>query len=115
MVVGACSGSTAAGVKVNAGARDVIVDQFKEIRPTNGSSDLLASMFTAVQADADENTRKRRIVLLTDGQAADWKTDDKNGWQRFQEVLKSAAIPTQLDVIELDAVTQKSTNNFGKI
>ena len=102
--------ATAAGVKVNAGARDVIVDQFKGIRPTNGSSDLLASMFTAVQADADENTRKRRIVLLTDGQAADWKTEDKNGWQRFQDVLKTAAIPTQLEVIELDAVTQKSTN-----
>ncbi len=100
----------AGDVRVDSGSRTLVAEQFQDIQPTNGSSDLLAAMFTAVQADADQNTQKRRIVLLTDGQAADWKTSDTSGWQRFQEVLKSASIPTQLDVIELDAKTPKSTN-----
>ena len=100
----------AGDVRVDSGSRTLVVEQLKDIQPTNGSSDLLAAMFTAVQADADQNTQKRRIVLLTDGQAADWKTSDTSGWQRFQEVLKSASIPTQLDVIELGAKTPKSTN-----
>ena len=100
----------AGDVRVDSGSRELVMEQLQEIQPTNGSSDLLAAMFTAVQADADQNTQKRRVVLLTDGQAADWKTSDTSGWQRFQEVLKSASIPTQLDVIELDAKTPKSTN-----
>ncbi len=102
--------ATAGSMRVDSGSRESIAAQFEEIRPTNGSSDLLAAMFTAVQADAEQHTMKRRVVLLTDGQASDWKTDDASGWQRFQEVLKSTPIPTELDVIELDAKTAKSTN-----
>lgn len=102
--------ATASSLRVDSGSGEAIAAQFEEIRPTNGSSDLLAAMFTAVQADAERNTQKRRVVLLTDGQASDWKTDDKSGWQRFQDVLRSAPIPTELDVIELDAKTPKSTN-----
>ena len=102
--------ATAGDVRVDSSSRELVVQQFQEIQPTNGSSDLLAAMFAAVQADANQNTQKRRVVLLTDGQATDWKTSDATGWQRFQDVLKSASIPTQLDVIELDAATQKSAN-----
>jgi len=102
--------ATSGDLRVDSGSRDMIAEQLKEIRPTNGSSDLLAAMFTAVQADSEQKIEKRRIVLLTDGQAADWKTADTSGWQRFQEVLRSAAVPTQLDVIELDAKTTRSTN-----
>jgi hypothetical protein len=102
--------ATAGDCRVDSGSREKIVEQLKEIRPTHGSSDLLAAMFTAVQADTEQKTEMRRIVLLTDGQAADWRTADASGWQRFQEVLKSAAIPTQIDVIELSAKSTKSTN-----
>lgn len=102
--------ATAGDVRVDANSRELVVQQFQEIQPTNGSSDLLAAMFTAVQADADPETQRRRVVLLTDGQAVDWKIGDSSGWQRFQEVLKSATIPTELEVIELDAKTEKSTN-----
>lgn len=100
----------AGDVRVDSGSSKLVAEQLQEIQPTNGRSDLLAAMLTAVQADADQNARKRRVVLLTDGQAADWQTSDTSGWNRFREVLKSASIPTRLDVIELDAPTPKSTN-----
>ena len=90
---------TAGGVRVDATSSDSVIRQFDEIRPTNGSSDLLAAMFTAVQSDAEPTTRSRRIVLLTDGQAADWKVDDEKGWKRFQESLKAAPLPTTLEVV----------------
>jgi len=100
----------AGDVRVDSGSSELVAEQLKEIQPTHGSSDLLAAMLTAVQADADQNTQKRRVILLTDGQAADWKTSDTSGWLRFREVLKSASIPTRLEVIELAAPTPKSTN-----
>lgn len=102
--------ATAGEVRVDSDSRELVAKQLEAIRPTNGSSDLLAAMFTAVQADTEQQSQKRRVVLLTDGQATDWKTSDQSGWQRFQEVLRSASIPTQLDVIELEATTAKSTN-----
>ena len=102
--------ATAGEIRVESGSREMISEQFQQTRPTNGSSDLLAAMLTAVQADTESDSQKRRIVLLTDGQAADWKTNDSNGWQRFQDALKSASLPTELDVIELGKVDNKKTN-----
>lgn len=102
--------ATAGEIRVESGSREVITQQFQQTQPTNGSSDLLAAMLTAVQADTESDSQKRRIVLLTDGQAADWKTNDSSGWQRFQEALKSANLPTELDVIELGRIDTKKTN-----
>jgi hypothetical protein len=102
--------ATAGEIRVESGSREMIAEQFQQTRPTNGSSDLLAAMLTAVQADTESDSQKRKIVLLTDGQASDWKTNDSNGWHRFQDALKSATLPTELDVIELGKVDTKKTN-----
>ena len=102
--------ATAGSIRLDPNTRVTISDQFREIKPTNGSSDLLASLFTAVQADAEPTIQRRQIVLLTDGQSSDWKTSNESGWQRFRETLQAAAIPTQLDVIQLDIGAQKPRN-----
>ncbi|MEO2019747.1 MAG: hypothetical protein ABGZ53_35895 [Fuerstiella sp.] len=102
--------ATAGSIRVDPNTRVLIEDQLREIQPTNGSSDLLASLFTAVQADAEATTRRRQIVLLTDGQSSDWNTSDESGWQRFRETLQAASIPTQLDVIQLNAGAQSPRN-----
>jgi hypothetical protein len=93
---------TPASVRVDSGSKSKLVQQLNELRSTDGSSDLLASLFTAVQADADATLQQRRVVLITDGQGTDWKLDDVAGWQRFQAVLSEASIPTELEIIELD-------------
>ncbi len=102
--------ATAGSFRVGAGSDDLVISQLESVRPTHGGSDLLASLFTAVQSDTDGTTDSRRIVLITDGQAADWKTADETGWQRFQDALKAAQIPTELAVVELDGANTKTGN-----
>lgn len=95
---------------VRSDSTDLIDQYLGEVKPTSSSSDLLASLFTAVQADTVDQATSRTVILLTDGQACDWKTTDQSGWLRFQEVLRTAKIPTRLDVIETERRTQEIRN-----
>lgn len=97
-------------IRVDSTSRTLIADQLKELRPTTGRSDLLSSLFEAVQAEIEPTQHRRRILLLTDGQGSDWSITDNAGWQRFREVLKSAAVPTQLDIVELGRGNRASSN-----
>lgn len=103
---------TAHELKISDGAPDELKRQLASILPTAGGSDLLAALFTAAQADITGNSRHRQILLLTDGQESDWKTTDTSGWQRLQDTLRTAAIPTQLDVIEIRPA-KPSTHNLA--
>jgi len=82
-------------------SQDWIASQLESVQPTLGKSDLLAALFTAVQADADVLATSRRIVVLSDGQAADWRLSDEALWDGFRQTLSQAAIPTQLELVEL--------------
>ncbi|MBI1310886.1 VWA domain-containing protein [bacterium] len=97
-------------IRVDSASRPVIEDQLQELRPTTGRSDLLSSLFEAVQAEIEPTQRRRRILLLTDGQGSDWSIPDEGGWQRFREVLTAAAVPTQLDIVELGRGNRQSGN-----
>jgi hypothetical protein len=104
-------------LQIHGNSSDDIDRQLAAVQPTSAGSDLLASLFTACQADLVEKTRKRNLVLVTDGQAADWKTDDTSGWKRLQETLQSATIPTQLQIVEVRPDTMTTRNvaiNFLK-
>ena len=100
----------AGSLRLDAGSRPLIEDQLRELRATQGRSDLLAALFTAAQAELEPTQHRRRIVLLTDGQSSDWSLSDENGWSRFREVLESAAVPTELEIIELDQQPSDSAN-----
>lgn len=89
---------------------EVLENLVAQIQPTTSSSDLLASLFTAIQADSVDQTLSRNIILLTDGQAVDWKVSDQAGWSRFQEALNSAPIPSRLNVIQIDPPDTGSKN-----
>jgi len=93
--------ATAGSFRVGASGQELVYSQLESVRPTSGGSDLLAALFTAVQADAEPVSQKRRVVLITDGQAADWTTEDDKGWRRFQDVLQTAQLPTELDIVEV--------------
>ena len=97
-------------MRVDSVLRDSIRDELQDLRPTNGRSDLLSALFTTVQAEIAPTQHKRRIVLLTDGQGSDWSIADDAGWARFREVLRSAPVPTQLDVVELDKNSKPASN-----
>ena len=56
-------------IRIDASSRERLYHQIQTLRPTGGSSDLLAALFTAVQADIVPTHQRRRIILLTDGQS----------------------------------------------
>ena len=102
--------ATAGSIRVASDSRESVAATLDELQPTHGGSDILAALFTAVQSDVDPSTTERHVVLLTDGQANDWKADDVSGWDRFEEVLQTPPIPTRLQVTELDDAKLKTNN-----
>ena len=86
----------------------------RQLAATEGRSDLLAGLFTAIQAEQDPTTGKRRIVVLTDGQTADWRLEDSAGWSRLNQLLNASPIPTEIDIVRVDqAVDQSSVGNIA--
>jgi hypothetical protein len=101
---------TTGSLRIDTESQKLVEDQLQELRPTNGTSDLLSALFTAVQAEVQPTHKRRHIVLLTDGQAADWSTSDDSGWERFRDVLKTAPVPTRLDVVEVGQASKQAGN-----
>ena len=93
--------ATAGSLRVEPGAREQLADQLHGLKTAGSSSDLLAALFTAVQAEQQPTFDSRRIVLVTDGQGTDWNFEDETSWNRFQKTLKTASLPTELEIIEL--------------
>ena len=81
---------TPGSVRFDVASKSELMAKLTEVRPTAGSSDLLASLLIAVQADAEPSLHQRRIVPLTDGQSTDWRLDDRAAWRRFQDMLSAA-------------------------
>ncbi|MCA8995419.1 MAG: BatA domain-containing protein [Planctomycetaceae bacterium] len=92
---------TAGSVRIDDISRTSVADQLKELSASQGTSDLLSSLFTAVQAELQPLQQQRRVILLTDGQAHDWSLEEEQSWQRFQQVLTDAPVPTSLKIIEV--------------
>ena len=89
--------------------RDWIQSQLEQLQATQGRSDLLAALFTAVQAEHQPTQSSRRIVVLTDGQAADWKLEDESGWKRFREVLSESPVRTEIETVRLDQLNSPAS------
>jgi hypothetical protein len=98
---------TPASVRISGDARTSIQEQHASQQATLGRSDLLSAIFTAVQADLMPGTKQRHVVVLTDGQAADWNTGDEQVWRRLHEVLKKPTVPTD---VQLHTLSPKETD-----
>ena len=94
-------GSHGGGRRIDAAAIRGIQQDVQSIEPSQARSDLLAGLMTAIQADADPLMRRRRVVLLTDGQATDWRMEDTEGWNHFRNRLAHPVTPTELKVIQV--------------
>lgn len=93
--------ATPASLRIDAASRSDLRDRLQQLRPTGGAGDLRPALLKAVQAEvADETIAQRRVVLLTDGQRANWKTSDVAPWTRFRQTLADAPLPTRVETIE---------------
>lgn len=92
---------TPASVRISGDARSSIREQLARQQPTQGRSDLLSALFTAVQAELIPGTRHRHVIVVTDGQAADWNIGDEQVWHRLREILAKPVVPTDVNVVTL--------------
>ena len=82
--------------------RNDLRQQLRELHPTLAGGDVLGALMKAVRVESsDAALEARQIVMLTDGQADDWKLQDAAGWNRFRDALADARVPTQLEVLHL--------------
>lgn len=88
----------------------ILAGELRELRPTEGRSDILSALFTAIQAEVQPGQQQRRLVLLSDRQRSDWSLDDAAGWKRLREVLHSAPVPTHLEVVDLEQGAPETRN-----
>lgn len=98
-------GTTTASATTSSGST-----AFDTLSPTEARGDLLAALVTAVQAERDPLAVQRRILVLTDGQAADWNTNEDSGWQQIKELVAASPIGITLDVERLGDVSQPAQN-----
>ncbi len=99
--------------RASAQVRLTLKEQLQKQQATLGRSDLLGSLFTAVQAEVQPATKRRHIVVFTDGQRTDWNTDDAPGWQRLQEVVRTAQVPTEVEVKDVTSPSQSANDNLS--
>ena len=59
---------------------------------------------------ADATVAQRRVVLLTDGQRANWKTNDVAGWTRFRQALANAPLSTRVKKVEAEGQPARQGN-----
>ncbi|KAA5538990.1 VWA domain-containing protein [Roseiconus nitratireducens] len=106
--------ASAGTVRSDSRNRQWIASQLDQLNATEGRSDLLAALFTAVQAEHKPSLSSRRIVLLTDGQSADWRLEDRAGWNRLHDVLNESPVRTEIEIVRLDQASQAaSKGNIG--
>ena len=92
---------TSTSIRVDSQTAEHLKDLVHEFKTTNGQSDLLSALFTAVQTDPIPFQEHRQIQVITDGQSADWQLAAKPQWDRFQQVLQQAETKTDLEFVYL--------------
>ncbi|MEX2317872.1 MAG: BatA domain-containing protein [Pirellulales bacterium] len=70
------------------------------VEPTLGTADLLGSLQSAVHLASPDSSLGRRIVVLTDSQANNWRTDATAAWQQLGEARKDSEFPIVIEVID---------------
>ena len=102
--------SSASSVKTDRGAREHLMKQLDDLQPTQGRSDLLAALFSAVGAEISPSVSYRDIVILTDGQSTDWRLEENAGWARFHQSLNQTPVPTKVETVPLATKTDENVS-----
>lgn len=92
-----------------------IDDHLAEVKHTNTSGDILSSLFLALNADPPATLQSRKIVVLSDAQAHDWKlgsSDDsqEQAWRRLSAALQASDMPTEVEIMEVPPQEAKRPN-----
>lgn len=69
------------GVSMNADSREELRARLQQLQPTLARADILRCVETASNAEPGLKSAARLVAVLSDGQAASWRTDAADTWQ----------------------------------
>ncbi len=69
------------------------------LQPLAAASDPAAALMIAVQSPPPPGVDRRRILVVGDRAASDWRLDDAMRWRRFDEVCSRAAVSTTIELL----------------
>ena len=101
---------TSTPLQTDSGLRDDLLDQIEVLQPTQDGCDVLASLLSAVQADRDPLFQLREVIVVTDGQAANWPNENAPQWDRLQKRIAESEIEIAIQVVGWDEVAAESNN-----
>lgn len=87
-------------------------DDWGNLRATLAQGDLLGALMTAIQAEPAAQVTRRRIVILTDGQALDWQDDETEAWEQLADALDRSSLGLSIEQIPV-VTSQSSIRNLA--
>ena len=81
-----------------------------QLQATRGRSDLLAALCSnRSRPSMQPSQSSRRIVVLTDGQAADWRLDDETGMETvsIDSAQSSPRCEQKMEIVRLDQLSSQ--------
>lgn len=77
---------------------------------STGTSDLTEGIIDAIRILSTTSNVTREVIVLTDGQAFPWHTDDSFGMQRVNDALKQPAITPSISIVNLAELKKERSN-----
>ncbi len=83
--------------------RDVnrVRDALKQLSPPTGTANFPEALAHAVKLLSRTNHLRREVILLTDGQAQGWFSEDSNLWLRLDDLKKQSSVTPHLWVVDV--------------
>jgi len=95
----------------------VVADEIRKIPAPAGSFAVLSALEKALAILGRSSAASREIVVFTDGQGNNWKTQQESDWTRFDDLLKFPAVRPGVWVVDVGTAAGPVRGNVavGKI
>ncbi len=82
-----------------------LAGRLRQVKPNEGSADILACVQTAMQAEPAGKNVSRFITVVTDGQAHGWRAETPGVWSAIHALAKKAPLPVVMRVVVPEGVS----------
>ncbi|HSG72258.1 MAG TPA: VWA domain-containing protein, partial [Planctomycetaceae bacterium] len=91
---------------------DWVREELDTLPPPSGSSNLVEACTKAVQILSRTTNLDRNVIVLTDGQARCWSSQDANRWLRFDDLLEQPSVRPRIRMIDVTQGKNPDRTNF---
>ncbi|HUG17497.1 MAG TPA: BatA domain-containing protein, partial [Planctomycetaceae bacterium] len=91
---------------------DWVREELDSLPPPAGSSNLVEACTKAIQILSRTTNLDRNVIVLTDGQARCWSSQDANRWLRFDDLLKQPTVRPRIRMIDVTQGKNPDRTNY---